>query len=180
MRFQPLPLQGAYLVELEPRSDDRGFFARAFSIDEFAEHGLRTDVVQCNLSYNRQSGTIRGLHYQIQPAAESKLLRCVQGAIHAVIVDLREDSVTHLQHVAIELSAANRRALYVPEHFAAGMQTLVDDTELYYQVSQYYTPDAERGLRYDDPVLAISWPQVPSVISDKDRAWPLLEQPGAR
>jgi dTDP-4-dehydrorhamnose 3,5-epimerase len=178
MHFRPLPLDGAYVVEIERHVDDRGFFARAFSVDEFANHGLATDVVQCNLSYNRRAGTLRGLHYQTPPAAEAKLVRCIRGAIYAVIVDLRDDSPTRLQHVPIELSAADHRALYVPQLFAVGMQTLVDDTEVYYQVSQPYTPAAERGLRYDDPSLGISWPRSPTVISDKDRQWPMLTAAG--
>src|SRR6478735_10365046 len=146
MRFTELDLPGAYLVELEERRDDRGFFARAFCVREFAELGLTTNVAQCNLSYNRHRGTLRGLHYQAEPAGEAKLIRCIAGAVHQVLVDMRPDSPTYLRHVSVELSAANRLAVYLPELIAAGVQTLADDSELFYQLSEFYTPEAERGL----------------------------------
>jgi dTDP-4-dehydrorhamnose 3,5-epimerase len=175
VRFTPLPLAGAYVVELEEHTDDRGFFARAFGVREFGELGLRTDVRQCNLSYNHVRGTLRGMHYQAPPATEAKLVRCISGAIWNVLVDVRPDSATRYESAAVELSAANRRALYVPDLFAVGYQTLEDATAVYYQVSEFYTPEAERGIRWDDPQLGIDWPLPVSVISAKDQAWPLLD-----
>lgn len=175
MQFTESALRGAYIIDLEPRADDRGFFARTFCQQEFAEHSLAVEVAQCNLSFNPRRGTLRGLHYQRPPAAEAKLVRCTRGALYDVIVDLQPDSPTYMQHVGVELTADNRRALYVPELFAHGFQTLVDDTEAAYQVSAFYTPGQEQGLRYDDPRLAIDWPEAVEAISDKDRSWPLLE-----
>lgn len=174
MRFRELSLSGANVIELEPIGDERGFFSRAFARTEFTERGLVADVVHCNLSYNRRRGTLRGFHYQVPPAAEAKLVRCIRGAVHNVIVDMRPNSPTYLRHEAVELSAANRLALYVPPQFATGMQTLADETELYYQVSAPYTPEAERGLRYDDPLLDVDWPLRVTELSPKDAAWPLL------
>lgn len=133
---------------------------------------MNTRTVQCNLSFNHRAGTLRGMHYQAPPATETKLVRCVRGAIFDVIVDLRPNSPTFLQHVGVELTAENRRALYVPELFAHGYQTLTDDTEVLYMVGEFYTPGAERGLRYDDPALGIAWPLPVSAISEKDLAWP--------
>jgi dTDP-4-dehydrorhamnose 3,5-epimerase len=176
MRFVPTGLADAFVVELEPHTYDRGFFARAFCVEEFEQHGLKPDVVQANLSYNRARGTLRGMHYQVPPATETKYLRCIRGAVHDVIVDMRPDSGTFLQHVAVELTADNRRALFVPELFAHGFQTLEDDTEVLYQVGAFYTPGTERGLRHDDPALGLAWPLPVTSISDKDRSWPLLEQ----
>jgi len=175
VRFEETPLAGAFVIELEPHADDRGFFARAYCAREFEEHGLEPRVVQANLSYNRSKGTLRGMHYQAPPAGEAKLVRCIRGAIHDVIVDLRPDSPTYLQHVGVDLTAENRRALFVPALFAHGFQTLEDEVEVFYQVSEFYTPGAERGLRHDDPALGISWPLEVSEISDKDRSWDLLE-----
>lgn len=175
MRFEETPLTGAFVIEIEPHADDRGFFARTYCAREFEEHGLETRVVQANLSYNRSKGTLRGMHYQAPPAGEAKLVRCIRGAIHDVIVDLRPDSPTYLQHVGVDLTAENRRALFVPALFAHGFQTLEDEVEVFYQVSEFYTPGAERGLRHDDPALGISWPLPVSEISDKDRSWDLLE-----
>lgn len=177
MRFIETALPGAYIVELEERADDRGFFARTFCVREFSELGLTTRVSQCNLSFNRRRGTLRGLHYQAEPAAEAKLIRCIAGAVHQVLVDMRPGSPTFLRHIAVELSAANRRAVYLPELFAAGMQTLEDDTELMYQVSEFHTPEAERGLRFDDPAIGITWPLAVTEISPKDGAWPYLAAP---
>lgn len=175
MRFEETSLAGAFVIEIEPHADDRGFFARAYCAREFEEHGLEPRVVQANLSYNRSKGTLRGMHYQAPPAGEAKLVRCISGAIHDVIVDLRPDSPTYLQHVGVDLTAENRRALFVPALFAHGFQTLEDEVEVFYQVSEFYTPGAERGLRHDDPALGISWPLGVSEISDKDRSWDLLE-----
>ena len=179
MKFETTPIAGVAIIDLELREDDRGFFARSFCQDEFAEHGLLPDVLQCNISYNYEAGTLRGMHYQLPPATEAKLVRCIAGAIVDQIVDLRPDSPTYLQHVSVELSAKNRRALYVPPMFGHGYQTLVPDTEVMYQVSERYTPGQERGLRFDDPALGLSWPLPVSKISDKDADWPLLELSGA-
>ncbi|GMA13857.1 dTDP-4-dehydrorhamnose 3,5-epimerase [Deinococcus metallilatus] len=175
MIFTETKLPGAFILDLEVREDDRGGFARTFCREEFAAHGLKPDVVQANLSYNHRAGTLRGMHYQLPPAAETKLVRCTRGAILDVIVDLREDSPTYLQHVAVELTAENRRALYVPELFAHGYQALTDGAEVVYQVGEAYTPGFERGLRHDDPRLGLTWPLPVTVISPKDAAWPLLE-----
>lgn len=175
MRFTETPLSGAFVIDLEMMSDERGFFARSFCAREFEEHGLSPSVVQTNTSYNAKAGTLRGMHYQNEVAPEPKLVRCVRGALYDVIVDMRPGSPTYAQHFGVELSAENRTMLYVPALFAHGFQTLVDDTEAIYQVGGHYTPDAERGLRFDDPALGIDWPRPVTNISDKDRSWPLLE-----
>jgi dTDP-4-dehydrorhamnose 3,5-epimerase len=177
MIFERTSLAGAYIVELDRKHDDRGFFARAFCAREFEEHGLPQAMVQANVSLSYCRGTVRGMHYQVAPATEPKFVRCIRGAVWDVIVDMRPDSPTYLQHLGIELSAENRRALYVPDMFAHGNQALTDDAELFYLVGGFYTPGCERGLRHDDPALNIQWPLAVSVISDKDRAWPLLEAP---
>jgi dTDP-4-dehydrorhamnose 3,5-epimerase len=176
MQFTTTALAGATIIDLERREDDRGFFARTFDREEFAAAGLDPLVEQCNVSYNHVAGTLRGLHYQVAPAEEAKLIRCTQGAIVDVIVDVRPESATHLRHIAVELTADNRRALYIPPMFAHGYQTLTDSAEVTYQVNQAYTPGAEAGLRYDDPALAIDWPLPVGVISPKDAAWPLLAE----
>jgi len=175
MKFTEAAIAGVWFVDLEPIEDERGYFARTFCADEFAAHGLDPTVVQCNVSFTRTAGSIRGLHYQVAPAAETKLVRCVRGAIHDVVVDLREGSPTRLHHVAVELSATNRRALYVPVDFAHGFQTLAADAEVEYQMGAPYTPGTDRGLRYDDPALRIAWPLPVTDISDRDRAWPLIQ-----
>ena len=175
MRFTETPLRGAFVIDLEPRVDGRGFFSRTFDVHEFEEHGLKSFVAQANLSYNHRAGTMRGMHYQVPPAAETKLVRCTRGAVYDVIVDLREDSETHLQHFGVELTEENRTALYVPEMFAHGYLTMTPDAEIVYQVGEFYTPGQERGMRYDDPALGIEWPVPIEVISDKDAAWPLLD-----
>ncbi|UBV44330.1 dTDP-4-dehydrorhamnose 3,5-epimerase (plasmid) [Deinococcus taeanensis] len=174
MIFTETRLRGAFTVDVQAREDHRGLFARTFCQREFAEHGLKVDVAQCNLSVNHVAGTLRGMHYQLAPAAETKLVRCTRGSILDVIVDLRPDSPTYLEHVAVELTEHNRRALYVPELFAHGYQALTDGAEVTYQVGEFYTPGYERGLRFDDPRLGITWPLPVTVISDKDAAWPLL------
>jgi dTDP-4-dehydrorhamnose 3,5-epimerase len=179
MRLVPTDIVGATVVELELRQDERGFFARSFDQQEFADAGLEPIVEQANVSFNVKAGTLRGMHLQIAPAPEAKLVRCTRGAIVDVVVDLRAGSPTFLQHVAVELTAENRRALYVPPFFAHGYQTLVDDTEVVYQVSGRYTPEAERGLRYDDPVLGIAWPLPVDSTSPKDASWPLLPTDGS-
>ena len=174
VRFIETKLKGAFILNLEERADERGFFARTFCAREFEAHGLKPTVAQCNLSFNHEEGTLRGMHYQVAPAAETKLVRCTRGAIYDVIIDLRPDSPTHLQHVGVELSEQNRRALYVPGMFAHGYQALTDGAEVVYQVGEFYTPGYERGLRYDDPAFGISWPLEVSVISEKDASWPLF------
>ena len=175
MKFTRTALAGVTIIDIEPHADERGFFARAFDAQEFIDHGLTSRVSQANLSYNRRAGTLRGLHYQVAPAQEAKHIRTVRGAAHFAVVDLRPDSPTEQQHVTVRLDAVERRSLLVPEGCAVGMQTLEDDTELFYQVSELYSPPHERGLRYDDPALGIEWPLPVTVISEKDRSWPLLE-----
>lgn len=174
MKFHKVTLEGAWLIEPELRADSRGAFARAFCAEEFAAHDLETRVVQCNLSFNRRAGTLRGLHFQLHPQSEVKLVRAQKGAIWDVIVDLRRNSSTFASWCGVELTAQNARALYVPRGFAHGFITLTDDTEVFYQVSAPHTPHLERGVRWDDPDIGVSWPLQPSIISDKDRALPPL------
>lgn len=176
MIFHTTPIADVAIIDLERRADDRGFFARTFCRDEFAAAGLDPDVEQCNLSFNHRAGTLRGMHFQVAPHPEAKLVRCIAGAIVDIIVDMRPDSPTRLQHVSVELSADNRRALYVPPYFAHGYQALTDGAEVLYQVSGAYAPVAERGLRHDDPDLGLEWPLPVTVISDKDAGWPLLAE----
>jgi dTDP-4-dehydrorhamnose 3,5-epimerase len=175
--FTPTDIPGPVLVDLERREDDRGFFARTYCRQEFLDAGLEPLVEQANVSWNVAAGTMRGMHYQVEPALEAKLVRCTAGAVHDVVVDLRPGSPTYLRHVAVELTAENRRALYVPPLFAHGYLTLTDGAEVVYQVGAAYTPGVERGLRHDDPALGIEWPAPVEVISDKDASWPLLELP---
>ena len=177
MIFQETKLKGAYIVEPEPHEDSRGFFARTFCAREFRSHGLITEFVQCSVSMSRKRGTLRGMHYQLPPACEAKLVRCTAGALYDVIVDLRPGSPTYRQHIGVELTGLNRRALYVPELFAHGFQTLADNTEVFYQISAYYTPEKATGIRHDDPALGIHWPLPQSEISEKDRNWPPLGNP---
>jgi len=174
MRFTETELPGVFLIDVEPFEDDRGLFARTFDVREFAEHGLKTEIVQANLSVNRRKGTVRGFHYQLPPATECKYIRCVRGGLFDVVVDLRPESPTYLRHVTVELTADNRTGIYVPDMCANAFQTLEDDTQAVYNVTAPYTPSAERGVRYDDPVLGIRWPLPVSRISDKDASWPLL------
>jgi dTDP-4-dehydrorhamnose 3,5-epimerase len=171
MFFIETGLQDAFILELDRREDNRGFFARTWAEEEFAQRGLVARVVQANMSYNHSRGTLRGMHFQHAPYAEAKLVRCVRGAIYDVIIDLRPEASSFKRWIGVELSAENRRSLYVPPGFAHGFQTLADHTEVFYQVSQYYTPSAEGGLPYNDPAFAIDWPLPVSVISDKDRKW---------
>ena len=175
MIYTETPLAGAFVLELERRDDSRGFFARTFDANEFAARGMRPVVAQCNLSYNHARGTLRGMHMQVAPATEPKLVRCTRGAIYDVIVDMRPESPTYRRHFGVELTADNRRQLYVPDLFAHGYLTLTDHAEVAYQVGEFYAPGFERGLRHDDPALGIEWPIAVAVISDKDAAWPLLE-----
>ncbi|MGB5972614.1 MAG: dTDP-4-dehydrorhamnose 3,5-epimerase [Nodosilinea sp.] len=174
MLFNPTPLAGAYTIDIDKKADERGFFARAFCAEEMAGQGLKGGVVQANLCSTHRQGTLRGLHYQTPPVTETKFIRCVRGAIYDVIVDMQPDSLTYLQHVGVELSADNRQALYVPQMFANGYLTLTDDVEIIYLVSEFYTPGYEQGVQYDDPKLGIRWPQPVTLVSEKDRSWPLL------
>lgn len=171
MKFVETNLKDAYVIELELMQDARGFFARTFCGREFEKHGLKPTVAQANVSFNHKKGTLRGMHYQVRPAAETKLVRCTSGAIYDVIIDLRPESPSYLQHFGVELTAENRRALYVPELFAHGYITLSDGAEVVYQVGEFYSPGYERGIRYDDPKFAIKWPVPVEVISDKDAKW---------
>lgn len=175
MIFLETPLQGAYVIEVEKLEDERGFFARSWCVREFATKGLDPHLVQCNVSFNKRKGTLRGLHYQIPPHAEVKLVRCTKGSLFDVIVDLRKDSPTFLKWVGVELTASNHRMLYIPKLFAHGFQTLEDDTEIFYQMSEFYEPAASKGLRWNDPRLDISWPDIGGVMSQKDQAYPDLE-----
>ena len=174
MRFTPMSLSGAYLIRLEPRIDARGSFARTFCAREFAGQGLTDSFVQANISSNAKAGTLRGLHFQRAPHSEAKLVQCVKGSVYDVIVDARKESETYLQWAGFELSEKNGMMIYVPAGFAHGYQTLNDAANVLYLVSEFYAPEAEGGLRYDDPKLAIKWPLAVSDISEKDGQWPLL------
>jgi dTDP-4-dehydrorhamnose 3,5-epimerase len=174
VRFEPTALAGAYLIHLEPRVDERGLFARTFCAQEFAAHGLETSYVQTNISTNARAGTVRGLHFQRAPDAEVKLVRCVKGALYDVIVDMRDESPTYLRWVGAELTDDNGIAMYAPKGFAHGYQALSDGATVFYLVSAFYAPQAEGGLRFDDPKLAITWPRAVSDVSGKDAQWPLL------
>jgi dTDP-4-dehydrorhamnose 3,5-epimerase len=179
MKFQETPLKGAFTVDLDRIEDERGFFARSFCEREFAARGLESKFVQCNVSYNRLAGTLRGLHFQAQPHGEAKLVRCTMGAIYDVIVDVRADSTTYLKWFGAEISAQDRIALFIPRGFAHGFQTLVDDSEVLYQMSEFFHPESARGIRWNDPMLAIRWPLQNFTISEKDRTYPLIEKAGA-
>jgi dTDP-4-dehydrorhamnose 3,5-epimerase len=172
MKFIETKLKGAYLIKPDLISDDRGFFARSWCQDEFADKGLNPNLVQCNISFNHRQGTLRGMHYQTAPHEEAKLVRCTAGAIYDVVIDLRSDSKSFKQWVAVELTAANHQALYIPRGMAHGFQTLVDNSEVLYQMSEFYHPESARGIRWDDQVLGIAWPtESPSVISERDLSY---------
>ncbi len=175
MKYTPLAVDGVFLVEMEPRPDERGSFARAFDTAEFEERGMRSEVAQCNVSQNHRAGTVRGLHLSLPGHPESKFVRCTRGAIVDVAVDVRPDSPTFLQHVMVELSAENHAGLYLPPHLAHAFQTLTDDAEILYMVSVPYAPGAEIGYRYDDPAFGLRWPLPVSAISEKDAAWPAFD-----
>ena len=175
MKFEETPLQGSYVIELEKIGDDRGFFARAFCSNEFAALGLTTAFVQVNNSLSAQKNTLRGMHYQIAPHQETKIVRCIKGSLYDVILDIRMDSPTFGQHFGVELSAENRKMLYVPKGFAHAFVTIDDDTEAFYFVDTPYAPAAERGIRWNDPKFDVEWPIQPEVISDKDASWPLFD-----
>lgn len=176
MNVTGTPLAGAHIIDLDRREDDRGFFARAWCERELAEHGIPTRIAQVNVGYSRRRGTLRGMHFQYPPAGETKLVRCTRGAVLDVAVDLRPESATYLRHVAVELTADNRRSLFIPERCAHGYQVLSDDTEIFYMAGAPYAPDHEGGLRHDDPRLGIAWPLPVAEISAKDREWPLLDE----
>jgi len=170
--FRETKLKGAFIIEVEKREDDRGFFARAWCKKEFDEHGLTASMVQSNIAFSKRKGTLRGLHYQGAPYGEVKVVRCTKGSLYDVMVDLRPGSSTYRQWVGVELTSSNHKMMYVPEGFAHGYQTLEDNTEVMYQVSQFYFPAFERGIRYDDPGVGIDWPLIDKIISDKDKGWP--------
>jgi dTDP-4-dehydrorhamnose 3,5-epimerase len=173
MRFEKTPLPGAWLIELDLLGDERGWFARTFDADEFARRGMNPAVVQCSASFNARRGTLRGLHYQAEPHGESKLVRCVRGAIFDVAVDVRADSSTFRRWHGVELSASNRLAFYIPAGLAHGFQTLTDDVEVLYQMGDPYVPDAARGVRYDDPAFGVQWPAIDGerIVSERDRSF---------
>jgi dTDP-4-dehydrorhamnose 3,5-epimerase len=172
MIFTETGLPGAFLIEAEPQVDDRGFFVRIFCQKEFTARGVNASVAQANTSFSRSRGTLRGLHYQLPPHAEAKLVFCTQGSVYDVIVDLRSDSPTFRKWYGVELTSENHRLLYLPEGFAHGHLTLADDTLVTYLVSEFYAPRAERGIRYDDPAFGIQWPEEAVVVSEKDLSWP--------
>jgi dTDP-4-dehydrorhamnose 3,5-epimerase len=174
MVFHESSLKGAYVVEPEKQFDTRGFFARIFCEEEFGAHGLNPRIVQCSVSFNTQKGTLRGMHYQIPPHEEAKLVRCTAGAIHDVIIDLRPHSPTLRQWLAVDLTAENRRLLYIPQGFAHGFQTLVDHTEVFYAISDFYHPECARGIRWNDPAFQIPWPLQEVILSERDRTYPDL------
>lgn len=172
MIFQKTKLNDVHIVKLEALTDERGFFARSWCKQEFSDQGLVNDCVQTNLSFNKSKGTLRGMHYQAEPHGEVKLVRCMKGAIYDVVIDLREQSSTYLGWLGVELNDENRDMLYIPKGFAHGFLTLRDNTEVFYQMSEFYKPDAARGLKYDDPTFNIQWPIAVQEIAEKDRAWP--------
>ncbi|MEM8997292.1 MAG: dTDP-4-dehydrorhamnose 3,5-epimerase [Acidobacteriota bacterium] len=175
MIFRELEIAGAFLIEPERKEDRRGFFARTYCRLELEERGLDPTLVQCNVSVNKERGTVRGMHWQAEPYEEIKMVRCTAGAIHDVILDVRPDSPTFKLHVGVDLTRENRHALYIPAGCAHGFQSLEDDSEVFYQMSEFYYPEQARGVRWDDPAFDISWPLPISVISDKDRAYPDFE-----
>jgi len=172
MIFNETLLKGAFIIDLEKREDERGFFARSWCQHEFKDHGLNPSLAQCNVSFNTRKGTLRGMHFQVKPDEEARSVRCTQGSIYDVIIDLRPDSPTFKNWIAEELTAENYRMVYVPEGFAHGFLTLEDRTEVFYQMSQFYAPASARGVRWNDPAFAIQWPMAVQVISDRDRSYP--------
>ncbi len=172
MKFEQTKLEGAWIIDINKLDDERGFFARTFCQREFVEHGLNTRVAQCNVSYNKQMGTLRGMHLQVTPFQEAKLVQCTSGAIYDMIIDLRPESPTYLQYVGVELSARAYRMLYIPEGFAHGFLTLTDDTNVFYQMSEFYAPECARGFRWNDPAFGISLPGELKVISERDASYP--------
>jgi dTDP-4-dehydrorhamnose 3,5-epimerase len=177
VNFLPLPLKGAYAIETSPVEDRRGSFSRTFCQREFATRGLNPNVVQCSRSFNKKKGTLRGMHYQTEPCLEAKLVQCLSGSTHHVIIDLRADSATFLEWASLKLDCARRNMLYVPEGLAHGFLTLEDNSELYYQISEFYDPDSAAGVRWDDPAFGIDWPGEVVEISDRDQSYPDFELP---
>ncbi len=173
MIFTETKLRGAYQIDFELRADERGYFSRSFCQQEFSAHGLKTAIAQSNVSFNKNKGTLRGMHFQISPKAEAKLVRCTRGAIFDVIIDLRPESANYCSWVSVELTANNHRMLYIPEGFAHGFQSLEDDSEVFYQMFEFYSPEHARGVRWDDPAFRIVWPLPDPIMSDKDRTYPL-------
>lgn len=178
MKFTESPLAGAYVVDMEPLADERGLFARSYCAEEFAARGLGQELRQCSISYNTLSGTLRGMHYQAAPREEHKLVRCTAGSVFDVIVDIRDSSATYRRWFAAELSAENRRSLYIPPGFAHGFVTLSAHAEVYYMISVAHSPELSRGFRWNDPAFAIQWPVAPAVISARDASYPLLDAHG--
>lgn len=172
MIFEPTRLEGAFVVEPEKLEDGRGFFARSWCLREFEAHGLNPRMVQCNISLSKRKGTLRGIHYQAPPHAEAKLVRCTAGSIYDVIIDLRPESPTFEKYAAEVLTARNHKMLYVPEDFAHGFLTLEDDSEVFYQMSEFYVPEQSKGVRWNDPVFGIEWPIAPCILSERDRSYP--------
>jgi dTDP-4-dehydrorhamnose 3,5-epimerase len=172
MIFFETELKGAFLIEPEKKEDERGFFARTWCVNEFKEFGLNTKLVQSSISFNKKKGTLRGMHYQIAPFEEAKLVRCTQGEIFDVIIDLRPNSKTFKKYISAVLNEDNRKMLYIPEGFAHGFQTLTDNAEVFYQISQFYSPDHSRGVRWNDPVFGIVWPEDQRIIIERDRNYP--------
>lgn len=174
MIFKEQEFKGVFLIEPEKKEDNRGFFARVYCSEEFRKRGLADRMVQCNLSYSKKAGTLRGMHYQVPPFAEAKLIRCIYGAIYDAMIDLRPSSPTYRKWMGVKMSASHRQLLYVPDGFAHGFQTLADHTEVFYQISAPFTPEAERGIRWNDPAFGIRWPLSVSAISGKDQSHPLV------
>lgn len=172
MQITETRIPGASIIEAERVADERGFYALAWAQSEFTVHGLNANLAQCNFSYNHRRGTVRGMHWQVPPHAETKLVRCIQGGIYDVIVDMREDSATYRHWVGVDLTAENHRALYIPEGCAHGFQTLEDATEVFYMITEYYTPAAARGMRWNDPAINVAWPLAVTVISERDAQYP--------
>lgn len=173
MIFQETKIKGAFFIQIEPLEDERGFFARSWCQEQFKSHGLKTRLVQCNISFSHKKGTLRGLHYQTVPHEEAKLVRCTKGAIYDVIIDLRPQSLTYKQWLAVELSTDNRKMLYIPEGIAHGFQTLTDNAEVFYQMSEFYHPECAAGVRWDDPAFSIRWPETDErIISAQDQHYP--------
>ena len=180
MIFTETALAGAFQIDIEPLEDARGFFARSYCVDEFAAHGLGVPMLQCSISHNNRAGTLRGMHYQAEPHGEAKLVRCTAGGVFDVIIDIRPRSPTHRRWFGVELTAANRRSLFVPTGFAHGFLTLADHSEVYYMISTPHAPAFSRGIRWDDPGVGIEWPAIPSVVSARDAGFALLGPPDRR
>jgi len=175
MIFTETILKGAYVIEPEKCEDERGFFARSFCIEEFEKQGMDFRIVQCNISFNKKKGTLRGMHYQVSPHQEAKLVSCIRGKMYDVIIDLRQDSQTYCKWFSVELNENNYKTLYIPEGFAHGFQALEDNTVVFYQMSEFYHPECARGVRWDDPVFGIEWPHQPTLINEKDQTWSLIK-----